>query len=185
MYKDREEGELRDMLVYLQMIKNEDDRDKFMRIYHRYVGLMFHIASKYLINDCDREDAVQMAFESIIRNISKLSDFDCPQTHSYIVITIESKSIDVLRGIQTKTGVPYDDNIEGINITFPGDHGLADALTQLPARYREILLLRYDCGYTTKDLASMLGLSRGNVQKLIWRAKAALSEAMEERTEFH
>lgn len=172
------------MLVYLQMIENEDDRSKFIQIYRRYVGLMFHIASKYLINQCDREDAVQMAFEAIIRNIKKLSDVDCPQTHSYIVITIESKSIDVLRGIQAKAGVPFDDNTEGISIDLPGDNGLADALAQLPARYREILLLRYDCGYTTKDLAPMLGLSRGNVQKLIWRAKAALREALEERRDF-
>ena len=85
------------MFVCLQIIESEDDRSKSEQLFDRYAGLMYCIASKYLSNEQDREDAVQTAFEAIIRNISKLSVIDSPQTYSYIVNTIESKSIDVLR----------------------------------------------------------------------------------------
>lgn len=85
------------MFVCLQIIESEDDRSKSEQLFDRYAGLMYCIASKYLSNEQDREDPVQTAFEAIIRNISKLSVIDSPQTYSYIVNTIESKSIDVLR----------------------------------------------------------------------------------------
>ncbi len=49
----------------------------------------------------------------------------------------------------------------------------------LPARYREILLLHYDNGFNTKEIAKMLSMKRGSVQKLLWRAKESLREQME------
>lgn len=77
------------MFVCLQIIESEDDRSKSEQLFDRYAGLMYCIASKYLSNEQDREDAVQTAFEAIIRNISKLSVIDSPQTYSYIVNTIQ------------------------------------------------------------------------------------------------
>lgn len=59
------------MLIYLQMIESEGDRTKFEQIYDKYAGLMYHIATQYLENEQDREDAVQTAFEAIVRNIKK------------------------------------------------------------------------------------------------------------------
>lgn len=167
------------MLIYLQMIESEGDRTKFEQIYDKYAGLMYHIATQYLENEQDREDAVQTAFEAIVRNIKKISAVNSPQTYSYIVNTIESKSIDVLRK-QQRRPVELDEAILGVKIELPEDDELASALAKLPAHYREILLLRYDCGYTTKELASMLGMTRGNVQKQIWRAKEALSKLLGE-----
>lgn len=167
------------MLIYLQMIESEGDRTKFEQIYDKYAGLMYHIAMRFLDNEQDREDAVQTAFEAIVRNIKKFSAADSPQTYSYVVNTIESKSIDVLRKRQ-KQVVELDEAILGVKIELPEDDELASTLARLPAHYREILLLRFDCGYTTKELASMLGTTRGNVQKQIWRAKEALSKLLGE-----
>lgn len=72
-------------------------------------------------------------------------------------------------------------NYPGVQAEVEIDDELATALTRLPSHYREILLLRYDCGYTTKELSSMLGITRSNVQKQIWRAKEALSKLLGER----
>ena len=171
------------MFVCLQIIESEDDRSKSEQLFDRYAGLMYCIASKYLSNEQDREDAVQTVFEAIIRNISKLSVIDSPQTYSYIVNTIESKSIDVLRRLHKieKQTIEMNSNYPGVQAEVEIDDELATALTRLPSHYREILLLRYDCGYTTKELSSMLGITRSNVQKQIWRAKEPLSKLLGER----
>ena len=165
------------MLIYIQMIESAEECSKFEQLYNKYAGLMYHIAAKYLANEQDREDAVQTAFEAIIRNIKKIPGADCPQTYSYIVNTIESKSIDILRKMRNKT-VELDENIPGILVELPEDDALAAALAKLPAHYREIILLRYDCGYTTKELASMLDMTRANVQKQVLRAKKALDNIL-------
>lgn len=56
---------------------------------------------------------------------------------------------------------------------------MADALAKLPARYREVLLLRFDNGYSTKEIAKMMDMTEGSMQKLIWRAKDALRKQLD------
>lgn len=167
------------MLIYLQMMDSTEDKDKFEAIYLAYRGLMFHVANQILRNQQDAEDAVHQAFLSVIKNLDKISDVQCPKTRSFLVIIVERKAIDLLRKSHFKDSIPLDDDIAGIEVPLPGDHGLADALASLPARYREILLLRFDNGYSAKELAEILNMSRDSVQKLIWRAKEALTKAME------
>ena len=50
------------MLVYLQLIPDEKERDKFEVIYLRYRGMMFRIADRILKNGADAEDAVHQSF---------------------------------------------------------------------------------------------------------------------------
>ena len=167
------------MLIYLQMIESEEDKSKFLEIYNQYKYLMFSVANRILKNDYDAEDAVHQAFVSIIDNLNKIDAIDCPETRSYVVIITENKAIDIIRSRKHLAGEELNDAIHGIEIPLPGDNGLADAMAKLPARYREVLLLRFDNGYNTKELAKMLDMTRGSVQKLIWRAKNALKKQLE------
>ena len=52
-------------------------------------------------------------------------------------------------------------------------------LNQLSPKQREALLLRYGCGYSTRETASLLELSFAAAQKLLQRAKAALRTELE------
>lgn len=63
------------MIVYLQMLENLSDRDKFTLLYNKYRKLMLYVANQILNNQDDSEDAVHEAFLSIIRNIKKNSGY--------------------------------------------------------------------------------------------------------------
>ena len=54
---------------------------------------------------------------------------------------------------------------------------------RLPPRYRSVLLLRYDCGYSNAEIANILDTTEPNVRKLIQRAKEKLSAALSEMEE--
>lgn len=168
------------MLIYLQMIETEEDRSKFEQIFDAYGGLMRYVAGKILNNSHDVEDAVHDALTAIAENISKISDPKCQETHAYIVIITERKAIDIIRKHRRTVPVDFDDDMLGIHIPPPGDLGLADVMAKLPARYREILLLRFAHGYSTKELAKMLGITQAGVQQLIHRAKTKLKALYEE-----
>ena len=170
------------MLMYLSMIETPDDKAKFERIYNRYRNLMYHVAYKVLGNHYDAEDAVHQAFVAIIRHLEKIGDIDCPETRSFIVLITERKAIDLIRTSHSEKVIPLNEDLIGIEIPAPGDHGLADALAKLPAHYREVLLLRFDNGYSTKELAQMLGMTESGVRKLIGRAKNALGRMLEEES---
>ena len=79
------------MLIYLQMIESEEDKSKFEAIYNKYRYLMFSVANRVLNNQYDAEDAVHQAFLSIIDNLNKVREVDCPETRSYVVIITENK----------------------------------------------------------------------------------------------
>ena len=165
---------------YLSIIDTEEGKCKFERIYLRYRGLLFAVAMKILRNEQDAEDAVQQAFLSIIENLKKLSSADCPETRSYAVTIAERKAIDILRAKSRLANQAFDEAAQGLEVPLPGDSGLADAMAKLPPRYRTVLLLRYDNGYNTRELAEILHIKRESVNRLLWRAKEALKKAMEE-----
>ena len=62
---------------------------------------------------------------------------------------------------------------------MPGDGGLADAMSQLKARQRELLLLRYYVGYSTREAAALLDMTPAAAQKELTRAKSALRTILE------
>lgn len=167
------------MLIYLETIELPENRIKFEEIFYRYKNIMFRTASRLLWNREDAEDAVQQAFESIAKNIDKISAVDSPQTCSFVLIITERKAIDILRVNQRHAAAELDESIVGMDIPLPGDNGIADALASLPARYREVLLLKFDNGYSTKELSEILGISQSAAKKLVWRAKGALRDALE------
>ena len=159
------------MLIYLQMIESEEDKSKFEKLYNQYRHLMFSVANKILDNQFDAEDAVHQAFVSIIDNLDKIKEVDCPKTKAYVVIITENKAIDIIRSKKHIIEDELIDTLYGIEIPMPGDGGLADAMAKLPARY--------DNGYKTKEIAKMMNMTEGSMQKLIWRAKDALHKQLE------
>ena len=60
------------MIIYLQMLKTEEERCVFEHIYRQYGALMYHVAYQILGSVQDTEDAVHQAFVSVAENISKI-----------------------------------------------------------------------------------------------------------------
>lgn len=167
------------MLFFILAIESPEDRELFEQLYTEYRQLMFYTARRILSNSDDAEDAVQQAFVSILENLQKISQVRCPQTRAFCVLITEHKAIDMLRFRKHLSPVELEAAVRGVEMSLPGDGGLADAMAKLPARYRQILLLRYYMGYDTKELAQLLDRNRGAVQRLLWRAKDALRQQLE------
>ena len=167
------------MMIYLQMIDTPEDRSKFEFLYMEYRGLMFHVANKILHNEQDAEDTVHQAFLKVAENIEKIGDPKCPKTQGYIVTIAENKAIDLYRRRQKRQGVELSDDLPGGTAIYEGEKTLAACILKLPARYREVIMLRYYQGYSVKEVAALLGLSLSAASKLNQRAKNRLRELYE------
>jgi len=53
---------------------------------------------------------------------------------------------------------------------------LTRCILKLPARYREIILLRYEQGFDNGEIAKMMDISEPAVRKLLQRARDRLEE---------
>ena len=171
------------MLVFTQMLEAPDERLKIEEIFHTYGKLMFHVANKILNNDHDAEDAVQQAMFAIYQNLEKFSEIKCPQSRSFIVTIVERKAIDLYRAKQRNAVVPFEE--EFINVPAPSvvdaaaeRTDLAKAMAMLPTRYRELLFLKFDNGYSEREIAVMCSMTEANVKKTIQRARKKLESIL-------
>ena len=172
------------MIVYLQMLETSEDNVRFESLVHTYKNLMFYVANQILNNDHDAEDAVQQAFFTILKNFDKISEIKCPQIRSFVVTIVERKAIDLYRSKNRNAVVSFDE--EYVNVPVPADADavstrtdLARAIALLPTRYRELLLLKYDSGYSEQEIAAMCSMTPANVKKTIHRAKKKLEVLLE------
>ena len=171
------------MIMYLQMLETSEEKIRFEELVHTYKNLMFYVANQILHNDHDAEDAVQQAFFAILKNFDKISEIKCPQTRGFIVTVVERKAIDLYRTKNRSAVVSFDE--EFINVpscteeTVSARTDLARALAMLPTRYRELLLLKYDSGYSEREIADMCSMTPANVKKTIHRAKKKLEALLE------
>lgn len=162
------------MILYLQMIETPVERSKFEQVYMQYKGLMYAAAFSILGNELDAEDAVHHAFVKIAENISKISEPECPKTKGYVVTIVENTAINIYRKKKRHPSLSLDEEGPWLAVEYSGGNELARCMAQLPGRYRQILLLKYHHGYSTKEIAKMLGLTAANAAKLEQRAKARL-----------
>lgn len=168
------------MLIYLQTIDDPQDRSKFEQLYIQYKSLMHYTANQILRNDQDAEDAVHEAFVALIENIQNISEIKCHKTKAYIVTIVANKAIDLYRRKQRHPTGELLEELQGVTVTYDGEDGLARCILNLPARYREVILLRYDQGYRNGEIAKLLGISEPAVRKLVQRAKDRLEELCRE-----
>lgn len=80
---------------------------------------------------------------------------------------------------QKRQVVELSDDLPGVTAIYEGENTLAACILKLPARYREVILLRYYQGYSVKEVAAILGLSLSAASKLNQRAKNRLRELYE------
>ena len=163
------------MLVYMQTLEGAARRQRFEAVYTAYQGRLLALVRRYLPA---REDAVQQAFLAVAERFDRLEHLPPPELEAYLVVTAERKAIDILRHQAKRGGVPFDENTPLVT-PAPCGSPLADAMGRLPPRYREALLLRYGCGYDTRETAALLGLSVAAAQKTMQRAKRALQKEQE------
>lgn len=167
------------MIVYLQMIDTPEDRSKFEQLYLEYRGLMFHAANQILHNEQDAEDAVHQAFLKIAEHIQNIDQPICRRTQCYVVTIAENKAIDLYRRNQRHPTLELQEELAGVSVSYEGENLLAACILKLPARYREMILLRYHQGYSVKEAASLMGLSFSAASSLEQRAKRRLKELYE------
>ena len=113
------------MLIYLSLIEEDAEREKFEMLYDAYRNLMFYLANEILGDTQDSEDVVHQSFLKIIGILDKISQPRCPQTRALVVTIVRRTAIDLYRSRKRKPFIPLCEDI-------PHTHPMPepDALTE-------------------------------------------------------
>jgi RNA polymerase sigma-70 factor (ECF subfamily) len=158
------------------------DRDFFQGFFEEYKNLIYRSASAYTAG-ADLEDLVQEAVVRLMKNISVLRQLTRCKVAYYIVITVRTAYIDMLRAKQRITLVSFEDDEQLLC-------ALADAAPQnatetellmrmavkslkqsLPEKEWLVLEGKVILGYTHEELGAMLDMDPVNVRATLSRAK--------------
>ncbi len=131
------------------------------------------------------EDVVQEAFAGLHRHWSALRDEQAAL--GYLRTAVVNGSRSVLRRRRTARDYvpPHQANArsaESLAMLSAEHQAVVDALSTLPRRQREVLVLRYYGELSEAEIAEATGISRGAVKSTASRALDAVARTMAERT---
>lgn len=124
----------------------------------------------------------------VMKNLTKISEIECPQTHAYLLIIVRNVSLNIIKK-RTKTVVV---DVETVEITDDFEleeyvisnmevERLKNILEQLSDEYYEVLFLELFMEFNISEIAEQLGLTYDNTKKRIQRAKKKFREIAEEK----
>lgn len=159
------------------------DRDRaitalFAAHHTRLVGL-----ARLLVDDLPTaEDVVQDAFTSLYRRWPWLRDRNAAV--AYLQASVANGARSNLRRRRTARSVHHEEpepvpSAEATVVHGEDRRSLITALTYLPLRQRQVLVLRYYLDQDESEIAETLSISRGSVKKHASRALAALTVRLE------
>ncbi len=166
------------MLIYALTIVKPADRPKLERLYLEYRSVMFCAANEILHNEHEAEDAVQQAFMKIAENLDKVPDELSNKTKAFVVTIAENTAIDRYRKLKRHGDCELCEEACGIEANSADE--LVSCILKLPARYRQFILLKYYHGYSTREIAKLLGMSSAAASKTAQRAKQRLEQLCRE-----
>lgn len=153
---------------------------------HREHALTLVRMANLLLRDQQAaEDVVQDAFISLYRAMPRLTDHD--RILPYLRTAVINKSRSALRSRRRAWSSPVLHELPGgsaeATVLDRADRAaVLAAVTRLPRRSREVLVLRYYLDLPDPEIAATLGVSRGTVTSTASRALAALGRQLKEES---
>lgn len=173
------------------MGKQESDHDKLLKLYDLYEQKMYVVAYSILNSKWQAEDAVSESFIKIIKNLNKIKDAESDSTKSFIIKTIQHTAIDMYRKNQKERGiftvisgeeeVQYVDkrnSVEELLDDIIEKEKLEALLSELPGKYRDIIICRCFHQMSVKETAAVLEIGESLVRKRYERAKKLLAKKL-------
>ena len=172
----------RDIVELLRTVGREPAFEELLR---RYEGKVYRLCCALLRDRTQAEDAAQ---ESLVRVWKALDRYDGRASmSSWIYAITRNRCLTALERRRTLESLESwsEDAEPGSSTTAEPDDGRMDQLLglveSLPERLRRVLVLYYFQERSVSEVASMLGCPEGTVKTTLFRARAALAEALKRR----
>ena len=159
-----------------------DDEAAFERLYERHVEGVYRYSLAMLGAAADAEDVTQTTFLNAYRAYKQGTRPDTPQ--SWVIAIAHNVCRQRFRQAQRRPReVAYDEGIgdaEAHEPAGPTAEELRRALSQLSPNQRAALVMRELEGGSYAEIAEVLGISVSALETLLFRARRALREQLEE-----
>ena len=149
--------------------------EPFDELYRRTVGIMTQVAWALVGDRRIAEEVAHDAYAAVYQRDGRL---ERPEAYLRVCVVNGCKR-HLRRTAKVKQLV---DGMAASELEGVVEHGydhLLELVRRLPARHREVVVLRYQLGLTEPEIADTLAIPVGSVKSRLHRAKARLREELE------
>ena len=172
---------------YLSLIPNDNDKVSFKEIYEAYENDVFKVAMSYIHDYHLAEDATQVAFMGIAKNIYKFNGMSSEDIRIYILKVARNAAFYVIKHnpkntitLEEKLNIAYNNDLTKTII----DHEIIEQMTAFVATmkpiYRDVLSLHFRYGMKAKEIAKQLNIPEKTAFTRLERGKAIVIEKFKE-----
>ena len=162
-------------------------------VYYKYKKKVYGLALTMVTNEFDAKDITSDVFEKYIRYIKSDNSFKNEKHMERWFVTVTKNTVmDYFRAKKKKYENEMEDDINDVDV-IPADNSNKtdfvqcldrkldheEVMKKLNPRYKEVLLLFFDFGYSIKEISFQLNESEGNIKTLLFRAKKKYKEIVE------
>lgn len=144
------------------------------RIVDEYASELFRLCIVMLKNTHDAEDAVQ---DTLLSYLQHAPEFESRESErSWLLTVAANRCRDSLRRAKRHPSVSMDELTE---LGATDEHALVlDALMALPEKFRLVLTLHYVEGYSTSEIAGMIGRTPSAVKMRLQKGRRLLEDTL-------
>lgn len=183
--------------ILLNMNLELSDEEFMLKIYNDYYALVKYTIINVINDKQVTEDIIQECFISLIGKVGLLRDLEHYKLNSYILITAKRKAYDYNKSHRkkaekelspvTETGDEIWDFIasDALNpaeiVSWKDQHKvILNIMNQLPSKYRDTLLLKYQYHMTDQEIAAHINVKPEGIRMYIKRGREKLLKLIEE-----
>lgn len=144
------------------------------RIVDEYASELFRLCLVMLKNTHDAEDAVH---DTLLSYLQRAPEFESRESErSWLLTVAANRCRDSLRRAKRHPSVSMDELTE---LGATDEHALVlDALMALPEKFRLVLTLHYVEGYSTSEIAGMIGRTPSAVKMRLQKGRRLLEDTL-------
>lgn len=159
----------------------QDQQDKYLRdILDKHGNRILRLAYSYVHNMEDSEEILQ---DVLLKLLSSAPDFESKEHEKAWILRITANLSK--NRIEYNKIREYDELNEELVAEKKEDLSyIWEAVKSLPENYREVIHLFYEEGYSTDEIAGILGESGANIRTRLKRARAKLKDILREEYDF-
>lgn len=163
------------------------DRAAFGDLYRRYLDRVYGYAFYLLGDHHDAEDVTERTFLSALKGIHTFRD-EGASFRAWLFRIAHNNAANALRARRRRSTEPLDDSPEpaaaasdpaGLVAQADELRRVRRALATLPEERRQVILLRFVDGLSSREIGAVLGRSQGAARVLLHRALRDLAQRLE------
>ena len=161
----------------------EVTKDYISDLLDKYGDMVLRIAYTYLKNRADAEDIVQDVFLRIIDKKPSFNDEN--HEKSWLIRVTINMCKNKVNMFWNKNKCSIDDVQEfAVSDKYNTDTSVFQAVMALGEKYRVVVYMYYYEGYSTPEIAKVIGKSETTIRSLLHRARNKLKDMLKEDYDF-